>query len=312
MKSRRLFPVLLLALAGAALVAGCSGLRLGYQQADVILEWRANTYFDLDRDQRRDFSARLDRLLAWHRYEQLPEYATFLTAAIDKAEHGLKTQDIAWFVDGFRARYKIIVNRGVADAAEVLSTLAPEQITALQKQFAKDNKKFADEHELESGVEKRKRARLKKSINQIEDWAGRLTREQEHKVAALLEPIPLIEHLRHEDRVRRQREFVEFLKTRQAKAAFAARLQLWLLEWDRGRTPEYDQLSAEVYAKRLNFYVAVDKLLTREQRTHALDRLQKFADDCRALSTRAPAHGQADDAALAAILALILSAADRA
>ena len=109
-----------------------------------------------------------------------------------------------------------------------------------------------------------------------------------------------------------RREFVELLKTRQAKTEFATRLQLWLLEWDRGRTPEYDQLSAEVYTKRLNFYVAVDKLLTREQRTHALDRLQKFADDCRALSTRAPAHGQADDAALAAILALILSAADRA
>jgi hypothetical protein len=179
---------------------------------------------------------------------------------------------------------------------------------ALQKQFAKDNRKFADEYELESGVEKRKRARLKKSISQIEDWAGRLTREQEHKVAALLEPIPLIEHLRHEDRMRRQREFVELLKTRQTKTEFAARLQLWLLEWDRGRTPEYDQLSAEVYTKRLNFYVAVDKLLTREQRTHALDRLQKFADDCKALSTRARAHGQADDAALAAILALFLSA----
>ena len=51
MKSCRLFSVLVLALAGAALVAGCSGLRLGYQQADVILGWRANTYFDLDRDQ---------------------------------------------------------------------------------------------------------------------------------------------------------------------------------------------------------------------------------------------------------------------
>ena len=56
--------------------------------------------------------------------------------------------------------------------------------------------------------------------------------------------------------MRRQREFVELLKTRQAKTEFAARLQLWLLEWDRGRAPEYDQLSADVYTKRLNFYVA--------------------------------------------------------
>jgi hypothetical protein len=78
----------LLALA-ALLVAGCSALKLGYTQADIILGWRANSYFDLDADQRREFSTRLDQLLAWHRHEQLPDYAQFLTVAIDKAEHGL-------------------------------------------------------------------------------------------------------------------------------------------------------------------------------------------------------------------------------
>ena len=310
MTAHILLRAVLLALFAAVFFAGCTGLRLGYKQADIILAWRANTYFDLDRDQRRDFSARLDRLLEWHRYEQLPEYAKFLTAAIDKAEHSVKVEDIAWFVDGFRARYRIIVNRGVADAAEVLSTLAPEQIVNLQKQFAKDNRKFADENELDSGVEKRKRARLKKTLSQIEDWAGNLTREQEGKVGALLDPIPLIEHLRHQDRIRRQREFVEILKLRQNKLEFATRLHQWLLDWDHGRAPEYEQLAEEVYAQRLHFYVAVDKLLTREQRHRAVERLQKFVDDCKALSKRAPA--QTKDDAGAAILALFFPAADDA
>jgi hypothetical protein len=243
MTSHHLLRAVLLSLFVAVFFAGCTCLRLGYKQADIILAWRANTYFDLDRDQRRDFSARLDRLLAWHRYEQLPEYAAFLTVAIDKAGHGLKVEDIAWFVDGFRARYRVIVNRGVTDAAEVLATLTPEQIVNLQKQFTKDNHKFADEYELDAGVEKRKRVRLKKTIGQIEDWTGNLSREQENKVAALLEPIPLIEHLRHQDRIRRQREFVEILKTRHAKLEFATRLHQWLLDWDHGRAPEYDQLA---------------------------------------------------------------------
>lgn len=303
---RAVFPALLI----AVFFAGCTALRLGYKQADIILAWRANTYFDLDRDQRRDFSARLDRLLEWHRYEQLPEYAAFLTVAIDKAEHGLKVEDIAWFVDGFRARYRIIVNRGIADAAEVLSTLTPEQIVYLQKQFTKDNRKFADENELDSGVEKRKRARLKKTLSQIEDWAGNLTREQEDKIGALLDPIPLIEHLRHQDRMRRQREFVEILKLRQNKLEFATRLHQWLLDWDHGRSPEYEQLAGEVFGQRLQFYVAVDQLLTREQRHHALDRLQKYVDDCKALSKRPPAHTKSD--AGAAILALFFPAADHA
>src|SRR3954469_25498999 len=95
---------LLLLAALVALVAGCTGLRLGYQQADIILAWRANTYFDLDHDQRRNFSARLDKLLAWHRSEQLPEYAAFLTTTIAKAEHAAKPEDIAWLIEGFRSR----------------------------------------------------------------------------------------------------------------------------------------------------------------------------------------------------------------
>ena len=293
---------LLLLLLPAALLAGCTGLRIAYPQADILLGWRANTYFDLDAAQRSEFSARLDRLLAWHRHEQLPEYATFLTAAIDKAAHGLKAQEIAWFIDGFKARYRVIVNRGAGDAAEILATLTPEQLVALQTQFAKVNRKFADENELEESIEKRKRARLKKTLSQIEDWTGSLGDEQEVKIAALLDALPVIAHLHHRDRMRRQREFVELLKMRQQKPEFAGRLQQWLLGWENGRAADYAQLYSEVFERRIHFYIAVDKLLTQEQRQTALQRLRKYADDCKTLSARPPARTGAG-AAAAAILA---------
>jgi hypothetical protein len=271
----------------AILIAGCSALRVGYTQADVILGWRANTYFDLDADQRREFSTRLNRLLAWHRQEQLPEYSAFLTTAIGKAEPGLKHEDVAWFMEGFKSRYRTIVNRGAADAAEILATLTPEQIVNLQKQFEKDNRKFVSDYDVGENTDKRKRGRLKRMINQIEDWVGNLTGEQEQKVAALLDPIPLIEHLRHQDRMRRQHEFVALLKTRRTLPDFQPRLQEWLLAWEHGRTPEYARLYDEVIDRRIQFFIGVEKLLTREQRQHALARLQKFADDCKALSVRA-------------------------
>lgn len=304
----------LLTLLGALflLLAGCTGLKLGYQQADLILGWRANTYFDLDRDQRRDFSARLDKLLAWHRAEQLPEYASFLTAAIDKANRGVKTEDIAWFVDGFRTRYRIIVNRGVADAAEILATLSAAQIAHLQEQFAKDNHKFIDEHELDESIDRQKRARLKRMIKNIEEWTGNLNSAQESKVAAMLEPIPLIEQLRHQDRIRRQREFVELLKLRQSKAEFGTRLHQWLLDWDAGRSPEYERTAEEVFNQRLHFYVAVDRLLTPEQRRHALNRLQRYADDCRALAEHKPGKAAAADSGVAVILAFLLAGFEHA
>ena len=277
---------LLAALICLLLVAGCSALRLTYRQADTLVAWRANEYFDLNPLQKDDLNLRLERLLAWHRYEQLPDYATFTSAAIAKARHGLKRDDIVWFIEGLKARYRVIVNRGGTDAAEMLATLAPEQINALQKQLRKVNRKFASENELDGSVEKRRRARLKKTLDRIQDWTGGLTYEQEQKIAALLDDVPLIEHLRHADRVRRQQEFLQLLRLRANPQEFRLKLQAWLLNWESGRAPEYEQISGVVNAKRIEFYLAVDKLLTPGQRQIVLRRLQEYVDDFRALAQK--------------------------
>lgn len=272
-----------------ALVAGCSALRLSYSQADTLIAWRANEYFDLNPLQRDDLNERLERLHAWHRYEQLPDYAVFTSTAIAKARQGLKHDDLVWFIEGLKGRYRVIVNRASTDAAEMLATLAPGQIDALQKQWRKVNRKFAREYELDGSVEKRKRARLKKVLDQIQDWTGGLTYEQEQKIAALLDAIPLIEHLRHADRIRRQQEFLQLLRLRANPQQFRPKLQAWLGDWERGRAPEYQQLSVELYAKRIEFYLAVDKLLTPGQRQIALHRLQEYVDDFKALVEK-PRH----------------------
>jgi len=270
----------------AALIAGCSALRLTYSQADTLIAWRADEYFDLNPLQKDDLNVRLERLLTWHRYEQLPDYAVFTSTAITKARQGLKYDDVVWFIEGLKGRYRVIVNRGSADAAEMLATLAPEQIDALQKQWNKVNRKFANEYELDGSVEKRKRARLKKTLDQIQDWTGGLTYEQEQKIAVLLDAIPLIEHLRHADRIRRQQEFLQLLRLRADPRQFRPKLQAWLVDWESGRAPAYQQLSVELYARRIEFYLAVNKLLTPSQRQIVLHRLQEYADDFRALAEK--------------------------
>lgn len=269
-----------------ALLAGCSGLKIGYRNADTLLAWRAHDYFDFDPIQRHDFDVRMQRLLAWHRYEQLPEYSVFLTTLINKVRPELKPEDIVWLVDGFKKRYRVIVNYGINDAAEMLATLTPEQLVSLQKQWDKDNRKFIREHDLGDSLEQRKRTRLKLALTQIKDWTGSLTYEQEQKIATLLESMPQINHLRHRDRIRRQNEFLELLKLRASKQEFQPKLLAYLLDWERGRSPEFEKLSATIYEQRIRFYVAVDKLLTPGQRQIVLHRLQEYAADCKALSAK--------------------------
>ena len=280
----------LLLAAGLLLLGGCSTLQLGYNNADALLTWRADSYFDLDPPQRHDFRERLDRLLAWHRREQLPDYARFVKAAVERARGGLRREDLLWFVDGFKLRYRAIVERGAVDAAEVLATLTPEQIRHLAAEFARTNRRFAAEHELDDSLDTQKRARNQRVLQQITDWTGSLSRTQEQRIEGLLEAVPLFEHLRQQDRMRRQREFLDLLRLRTSRAEFAARLRAWLLDWEAGRAPEFERLMTEVTERRIEFYLAVERLLTPAQRERALKRLAGFGDDFRALAARdAPA-----------------------
>ncbi len=271
------------------LLAGCSTLQLSYNQADLLLGWRADRYFDFESTQKRDFHQRLERLLAWHRREQLPEYARFIQGAVARARDGVSREDTLWLIGGMKNHYRSIVDRGINDAAELLATLNAEQLPALQKQWAKDNHRFIEEHELESSVERRKRARLKRTLGQISDWTGNLSRAQEQQIEQLLEGIPLFEHLRYQDRLRRQTEFSELLKLRTQRQEFQPRLHHWLLEWERGRSAEYERVAAEAQERRIDFFITLEKLLTPLQRERALKRLEGFGNDFKTLGDRAVA-----------------------
>lgn len=269
------------------LLAGCSTLQLSYNQADLLLGWRADSYFDFEAAQKRDFHQRLDRLLAWHRREQLPEYARFAHSAAERARDGVSREDILWVIEGLKRHYVSLVDHGINDAAELLATLGNTQLRALQKQWHKDNLRFVEEHELDAGIDKRKRARLKRMLGQISDWTGSLSRAQEQQIEKLLDGVPLFEHLRHQDRLRRQAEFAELLKLRGQRQEFQPRLHHWLREWERGRSAEYERVAAEVQERRIDFFLALDKLLTPAQREHALRRLGGFGNDFKTLSERA-------------------------
>lgn len=277
---------LLLAAAMLLLLAGCSTLRLVYNQADHILAYMANDYFDLDHHQRHEFHARIDPLLKWHRQEALPDYVRFLGEIKKRAEHPLTRDDAMWMVDGVRARFRAIATKGTPDAVEMLASLTPDNIQALEKQFAKVNQKFMREYQLGGNREQQRRARTERTLKRIKDWTGPLTQAQEEKITALYERVPYTESVRHRDRQRRQKEFLALLKQRQNKAELARVLGPWLAEWDKGRAPEVAAALSDSTDKRVAFYLDVERMLTPQQRAHVLQKIQDYIDDLNALVAR--------------------------
>ena len=269
-----------------AVIAGCSAVRLGYNQADVILAWRADDYFDFDPQQKQEFAKRLMRLLEWHRRDQLPDYAQFIAEMQKRLQRHPAREDAVWVVEGFKGRYRNIVNRGVNDAADLLAMMKTENLRALEQQFEKDNRKFVREFRLDGSIEQRRQARLERTLKQIKEWTGSLSHQQEERIAALQSAMPLIEHLRLQDRQRRQREFLAMLRLRDNKPEFLPLLHNWLLYWERGRSADYIKQVDDVYEKRITLYLEVERMLTPQQRAHLVKKLQDYIDDIKALTAK--------------------------
>jgi hypothetical protein len=269
-----------------ATLPGCSLLRLGYGQLDIIVAWMVDDYFDLDHQQKDEFHKRFARLHDWHRYEQLPDYAAFLRDIKARVEKGLAREDVIWVTEGVRARYRTLARRGADDATALLLTVTPQQIEALKHQWDKDNRKFIRDHKLDGTPQERQRARVKRALDQVTDWVGSVSHEQEERIAALVTAAPSLQPLRHEDRRRRQREFLALLEQRGNPAEFSARLRDWLLNWEKGRAPQYERFQSEAWENRVAFFVAVDRMLTPHQRATMTRRLQNYIDDFTRLAER--------------------------
>jgi len=287
MKSH-LLPLARLFIAGCGLLAlaGCmSMVGFGYRQADHIAAWKADQYFDLDANQKEEFHKRFARFYTWHRYEQLPDYASFLASGGQRIERGLTSADIDWFAEGLRSRYRRMVRYAAADAADMLATLTPAQIDTLEKQWQKDNRKFASEHKLDGTPEDRKQALARRMLSRIKDWTGSLSDAQEARIVALLNKLPDTEQARYEDRLRRQREFFQLLQSRRGeRQQFAARLTQWLSDWETGRNAEYARVADAAWQQRTQFYVALEHMLTPEQRATLVHRLQNHIQEFRTLA----------------------------
>jgi hypothetical protein len=267
-------------------LTGCNMLRLGYGQIDVYAAWQADAYFGLDPAQRQEFSKRFDRLHEWHRHDQLPEYAAFLTATKERIRKGPTSEDARWVMDGVMSRYRTLVRHAADDMAALLMTVTPAQLETLKQRWEKDNARFARDHRLKEGADAQRRAAARRALERIREWTGDLTPEQEEKITVLVAELPMNHRLRHEDRMRRQREFIQLMAQRDEPRKFSERLRNFMTNWEQGRDPEYQRMWDQWTRRQAEFYVAVHRMLTPQQRAAVERRIQNYIDDFTRLSQR--------------------------
>ena len=263
------------------LCSGCSTMRFAYNNADVFLRWHAGRYLDVQGAQSEELDARIGAFLAWHRANALPQYARLTADAGRRFARGPSQEDLVWGYDSVQAQLRESVRAGAVEAGDLLDRLTPEQIEHLERRIAEDNRKFAREY-LSGTVDERRRRRLKRNLERLEEWFGGLSEVQVERVRQYSERAPFTDALRDRERKRLQVEMLAMLRARQARA----RLADWAVDWERGRDAAH---AAAARAQRTEYFAMLldlAKTLTPEQRQAAEGRFRELASDFEQLARK--------------------------
>ena len=124
-----------------ALVAGCSTLRLGYQQGPWLAYWWLDGYADFNAEQSPKVKAALADWFAWHRATQLPDYAQALAELQGLAFEKLTGAQVCSQMAAWQQRAGQAYEHALPAIAEQVRNLTPEQLKRIERQ---QNKKQAD------------------------------------------------------------------------------------------------------------------------------------------------------------------------
>ena len=278
----------LLVCAIAALLSGCSAMRLAYTNADTYLSWQANRFLRLSSEQRAEVDQRIARVLAWHRTQALSKYAQLAEEAAARVARGLAHEDLAWAAETINAQAREALVAAARETAPLVDRLSPEQLLHLEGRLAQENRKFVEEF-IEPSPAQRRERRLRRTVEQIEDWIGSLSEAQLERVKRYSRETVIAVGLRDAHRRRMQAEFIAIARTREAHSRLAGWAARIFPEKELGLEAAHAAAVRANQAEYLQMFIDIDRGLTPAQRHRAVARLQAFADDFRNLA-RTPAE----------------------
>lgn len=264
----------LLALVLALAVGACSSTQLAYNNADLMLRWRATSFLDVHGVQSDRLNVHISTFLAWHRRHALPQYASLAEEAAARLERGSSRADLVWGYDAFLGQARESVRAAAAEIGGLLDTLNAEQIAHLEQRIAEDNRRFAKEN-LAGTAQERRDARQRRNVERLEEWLGELTEAQLERVKRYSERAPLVDELRDKDRRKRQADLLAIVRAHEA----GRRLADWAAGWDQGRDPAYEAAYRAQVDEYLDMLADVLAKMTPPQRRTVVTRLRGLAGD---------------------------------
>jgi hypothetical protein len=129
-------------LALAAALAGCSAVKLGYNNLGDVAYWWLDRYVDFSDEQSGRVREDLSRLHLWHRAQELPQLAKMLRHMEEFAPGEISPAQACQFVEQARERLSATAEQAEPAVITLAAGLTPEQFAHLERKYARNNAEF--------------------------------------------------------------------------------------------------------------------------------------------------------------------------
>jgi heat shock protein HspQ len=137
---------------------------------------------------------------------------------------------------------------------------------------------------LHENTEARLSARASKTLDRLRDWFGPLSKAQQARIQEWSMALPDMATVRVDRHHDRQQDFLHLLTATRDRQAISAYLNYWVLFPERTARSDYQPAIDDMNASMKDMVLAVDRLITTQQRARALTKLQHLIDDVHALA----------------------------
>jgi hypothetical protein len=287
-------PLIILLVPAVFSFAGCSVVRVGYNQADHLAYWWLDRFVDFDEAQKSRVRASLTQWFSWHRREHLPQYAGLLAHSrvmvledtTSERTCGLWTE-IRGYMDG-------AFDRALPMAVDITSTLAPVQIRNIERRYARINEEFDEDH-VQGNAEARLKRSVKRTVERAEFFYGKLDSQQREFIRQRLAASPYEVGIWNAERHRRQQDLVQLL--RQSTSGTPERdkirdaLRAYMERVYRSPNEAYRKYADNLWAYNCDFVASLHNTTTSTQRAHAAKKIKGWESDIQKLLAPAQTAG---------------------
>ena len=278
---KKLATVIIIALS----LAAC-GTRLVYHHLDWLIPWYVSDYISLDRDQKNILEKRLSILLDWHCRTQLPAYAVTLRALGRDLADSADPVDLATlqaYHTRILALWQELLQQISPDITDILSLASDDQISELFDNLAEQNQTFRKKY-VDLPPDELIQHRQQRMVKRLKYWLSDLNPEQKQAISDWSMKLTPIADQWVQNREDIQAEARRLLDLRDDDPQFRSGMQGLIMHPENMRSAEYQHKIDINTGITLKLLVQLNQMLTEDQRSHLLGRIESLAADFDTLS----------------------------